>query len=93
MASVEISAAEAKAHFAACLKAAERGDALVITKHGRRVAAIVPATDLEQLRRLRVAGPRAGLASVAGGWRGSEDLVAAVQRLRRTRGRGSVRRS
>ena len=93
MPNIEISAAEAKARFAECLKAAERGDALVITKHGRRVAAIVPATDLEHLRRLRAAGPRAGLAGLAGGWRGSEELVGSVRRIRRTRGRGSATRS
>ena len=60
MPNVEISAAEARARFAECPKAAERGDALVITSHGRRVAVIVPAAELEQLRRLRGAGRRAG---------------------------------
>jgi prevent-host-death family protein len=93
MPNVEISAAKAKARFAECLKAAERGEALVITRHGRRVAAIVPAAELEQLRRLRAAGPRAGLAGLAGGWKGSEEIVDAVRRIRRTRGRGSGARS
>jgi prevent-host-death family protein len=93
MSKVEISAAEAKARFAECLKAAERGDALIITKHGRRVAAIVPAAELEELRRLRAAGPRAGLAGLAGGWKGSEDLVGALRRVRRTRGRRAPSRS
>jgi len=87
MLSIVMSAAEAKARFGECLKAAERGEALIVTKHGRRVAAIVPAAELEQLGRLRAAGPRAGLAGLAGGWKGSEKFVAAVRRIRRGRGR------
>jgi hypothetical protein len=43
----------------------------------------VPAEDLETLERLRAAGPEGGLASIAGGWEGSEDLVRFLESSRR----------
>ncbi len=79
-----ISAAQAKARFADCLRSAERGDSVLITRHGRAVAALVPAVELEQLERLRAAGPEKGLAGIAGGWKGSEELVRSVERGKRT---------
>lgn len=82
-----LSVAEAKAHFADCLRAVERGEPVVITRHGKEVAAVVPASELKQLERLRAAGPDAGLAGVAGGWKGSEELVETVSRARRSRPR------
>ena len=54
---LEVTVAAAKARFSACLRAAEQGGTVVITKHGRRVAALVPAADAEELRRLRASGP------------------------------------
>ena len=80
----DFSVAEAKAHFAECLRSAEKGDSVVITRHGKPVAAMVRAEELERLERLRAAGPQAGLASVAGGWEGSEDLVEILLRQRRS---------
>ena len=85
-------AARVKAEFAECVRRAEAGDAVVITRHGRAVAALVPADRLEQLERLRAAGPEAGLAGLAGGWKGSEDLVAAIAGVRRSRARRLPRR-
>jgi prevent-host-death family protein len=82
------SVAEAKAHFADCLRAVEAGGAVVITRHGREIAALVSARDLEKLSRLRAAGPEGGLAAVAGGWPGSDTLVetiSASSRRRRSR--------
>ena len=79
--------AAAKARFAACLRAAESGEIVVITKHGRQIAALVPASDIEPLRRLRAAGPEGGLASLAGGWKGSDDLVRDIANLKRSRAR------
>jgi hypothetical protein len=58
----------------------------VITRHGKPVAALVRAEDAERLERLRAAGPEGGLASLAGGWEGSEDLAATISEVRR-RGR------
>ena len=81
------SIAEAKAHFAECLRQAEGGDAIVLTRHGKAVAALVPIDLLEQLERLRAAGPEAGLASVAGGWEGSEEVAERAVSYGRSAGR------
>ncbi len=70
-----ISVAEAKATFSECIRRVEAGSPLVITRHGKPVAAIVQPGELEQLERLRKAGPERGLASIAGGWKDSEELV------------------
>jgi len=86
-----VSAAEAKAHFAECLRAAEQGRLVVITRHGKAVAALVPAAEAAQLRRLQAAGPHGGLAGIAGGWEGSDELVQQVAHMRRTRPRKAAR--
>jgi len=69
------SVSEVKAKFSEYIREAEYGDPVVITRHGRAVAALVGSDELQRLERLRAAGPEAGLASVAGGWEGSEELV------------------
>lgn len=69
------SISEVKARFSDYVRDAEHGEPVVITRHGRPVAALVGAGELEALERLRAAGPQAGLVSVAGGWEGSEELV------------------
>ena len=66
---------EAKAHFAECVREAERGEPIVLTRHGKSVAAIVSIDLVENLARLRAAGPAGGLASLAGGWKGSEEVA------------------
>lgn len=81
----ELSVAEAKAKFADCLRAAERGEPTVITRHGRRIAAVVSADEVDLLERLRAAGPEAGLVSLAGGWSGSEALADVLDGRRRRR--------
>jgi prevent-host-death family protein len=74
--------AEAKARFAECLRDAEEGRTVLITRHGRDVAAVVSLLDYEQVQRLRSAGPEAGLASLAGGWKGSDKLADELGRIR-----------
>lgn len=69
------SVSEVKARLSDCIREAEHGEPVIITRHGRPVAALVGVTELEALERLRAAGPEAGLASVAGGWEGSQELV------------------
>lgn len=76
--------AEIKAHFADWVRTAEAGNPVVITRHGKPVVALVPASELEQLDRLRAAGPETGLASVAGGWEGSEELANLIAKTPRT---------
>ena len=82
-----VSAAKAKAEFADCIRKAEAGEPVVITRHGRAVVALVRADRLQQLERLGSAGPAAGLAGLAGGWRGSGELVRALAGSRRTKAR------
>jgi len=82
-----LAVAEAKASFGDSLRRVEHGGSVVITRHGKQVAALVPVADYEALARLKAAGPRAGLASLAGGWSGSDDFVDAVRSTRRTRPR------
>ena len=83
-ASKQCTVAEAKARFAECLRDAEEGRSVLITRHGRKVAAVVSVADFEQVDRLRAAGPEAGLAGLAGGWTGSEELADTVGQFRRT---------
>jgi prevent-host-death family protein len=70
-----ISVAEAKATFSDCIREVEAGSPLIITRHGKPVVALVRLTDVEHLERLRKAGPQGGLAGIAGGWEGSEELA------------------
>lgn len=70
-----VSIAEAKATFSSCIRWVESGSSLLITKHGKLVAALVPPEDLEHLERLRKAGPQGGLISIAGGWEDSDELA------------------
>lgn len=69
------SVAEVKATLSEHIREVERGEPILITRHGRAVAALVKPEDVEQLERLRAAGPEGGLASIAGGWEGSDELV------------------
>ncbi len=86
-----VSTAKAKAEFAECMRKAEAGDPVVITRHGKAVVALVRADRLQQLERLRSAGPGAGLASLVGGWRGSEELARVLTASRRSKTRRAPR--
>jgi len=44
----EIQASEAKAHLAQLLDEVERGETVIITRHGRAIARLVPETDRRQ---------------------------------------------
>jgi prevent-host-death family protein len=44
----EIQASEAKTHLPRLLDEVERGETLVITRHGRRIARLVPEVDRRQ---------------------------------------------
>ncbi len=82
-----VSVADAKSRFAEYVRRAETGKVVVLSRHGKPVAALVPAGDVATLERLRAAGPEKGLASIAGGWKGSEALAALIGGRKRTRGR------
>ncbi len=74
-----LSLAEAKATLSDAIRDVETGTPVLITRHGKPVAALVRAEDLSTLERLRSAGPQQGLASIAGGWKESDDLVSAIE--------------
>ncbi len=80
---------EAKANFSEAVRTAERGEPVFITRHGKPVVALVDASEVIRLKALQAAGPKAGLASIAGGWEGSEelaDILSRRQRISRRRG-------
>jgi prevent-host-death family protein len=74
-----LSVAEAKATLSDAIRDVEAGGTVVITRHGKPVVALVRAEDLTAIERLRSAGPEKGLASIAGGWKGSEELVQVIK--------------
>lgn len=80
MSTRSLSVAEVKASLSEQIRSAEHGDPVVITRHGKAVAALVAAEDLEALRRMRASGPEGGLASIAGGWEDSEELVSILEK-------------
>jgi prevent-host-death family protein len=73
-----LSVAEAKATLSDALREVEAGATVIITRRGKPIAALVRAEDVNTLARLRAAGPQNGLASIAGGWEDSEELVASI---------------
>ncbi|MFP4049420.1 MAG: type II toxin-antitoxin system Phd/YefM family antitoxin [Desulfovermiculus sp.] len=83
-----ISVAEAKATFSDCIRKVEAGNTVLITRHGKPVAALVSPSDLEHLDRLRKAGPDSGLASIVGGWENSEELASILDASPRQGQRG-----
>jgi prevent-host-death family protein len=85
--SKEVSVAEAKKQLSSWIRSAEHGETVLITRRGKPVAALVSAVELEQLQQLRAGGPGTGLASLAGGWEGSDALVEDVLSQPRTQGR------
>ena len=82
-----LSVAEAKSHLSDYIRQVENWNSIVITRHGKPVAALISAKVLEHVERLRKAGPQGGLASLAGGWENSEDLVRLVAQSPRTKSR------
>jgi len=80
-----LSASQAKSRLADCLRKAEHGESVIITRNGKPVAALV-AVDRVALPKPKGARANSGLAGLAGGWKGSEGL--AESRSRRSRGDG-----
>jgi len=84
-----LSAAQVKLQFAECLRKAENGEPVIITRHGKPVAALV-GVDRVALPKRGEARAGGGLAALAGGWKGSDDLVKALAKVRRTRARRRI---
>jgi prevent-host-death family protein len=85
----EIPIAEAKARLSECIRRAEHGEVLFLTRRGKAAVALVSAKDAQQVVRLRRAGPEHGLASLAGGWEGSDELANVIAGRVRSRPRSS----
>jgi prevent-host-death family protein len=79
--SITISAAAAKASFADCLRSVEQGEAVVVTRYGKPVAAIVAPEEWERLKRLRSSGPEDGLSSLVGAFDDAEEFVEVMSAL------------
>ncbi len=77
---IRISAAEAKARFAESIRLVERGEVVLITRHGEPVPALVTPSELEELARLRSRTPEDGLAGLVGKWTDSDELVRELDR-------------
>lgn len=73
-----VTVAQIEADVADYLRVAEGGDTVLITRDGRAVVALVPA------QAVRIALAPRGLAGLAGGWEGSEELVDRIAEIRRT---------
>ncbi len=80
------SIADAKTHLAECVTSAEAGDPVLITRHGKPVAAIVRAEDLAVIERSREDDPQAGLAGVIGREDDFEDFALILDEVVRRRG-------
>lgn len=76
------SVADAKAHFSDCVRTAEQGRSVIITRRGKPVAALVPAEKLKAIELFLAAGPEAGLGGLAGTF--SEEFIELLSRSRRT---------
>jgi len=87
---MKISLSEAKTHLSSYIRTVETDEPVIITRHGKPVVALVKAEDLEHLQRLRQAGPQQGLASIAGGWEGSEELADILDHSKRVGNREPV---
>jgi prevent-host-death family protein len=78
-----VTAAQAKAELAACIRTAERGEAVIITHHGKPAAVLITAERMASMTAARGRGGR-GLVALAGGWKGSDELVRTLAKLRRS---------
>ncbi len=78
--------AEAKAHFSQCVKSAEGGETVVITRYGRAAAAVVSAKYLAELEASGRKGPaHRGLAALVGRFPDGAEFAAEVERTARER--------
>jgi prevent-host-death family protein len=64
---------EVKSRLDDFLQAVEAGETVVLTREGSPVATLAPGRS-----------PKKGLASLAGGWEGSDELADLVEETRRT---------
>jgi prevent-host-death family protein len=85
-----LSAAEAKLHFAESLRMVGKGNVIVITRYGKRVAALVGPEDLAQLEKLKSQVPQEGLAQLVHRWKDARELSNALDEVASNRTEGRV---
>ena len=84
-----VTAARAKSELAECIRKAENGEPVIITRHGKPVAVLLAA---DRMATVAGRGRRGrGLAALVGGWKGSEDLVRTLSKQQRSRVRRIVK--
>jgi antitoxin (DNA-binding transcriptional repressor) of toxin-antitoxin stability system len=86
----QVTLAQIEEDVAACLRSAEGGDTVLVTRNGKPVVAMISAGQTETSDRRQSAPGRRGLAALAGGWEGSDELVERIAESRRTPGRPLV---
>lgn len=85
----QLLASQAKSRLADCLRRVEHGEPVIIAPHGKPVAALV-AVNRAAPQKAKNLPTGTGFAGLAGGRKGSENLVRAVGKLRRTRSRRPI---
>lgn len=71
-----VSIAEAKATLSEVVNRVAFGhETVIISRHGRPVAAVVGIADVEELERLRAAQAPGSLAEIVGQWEGFEEIA------------------
>jgi prevent-host-death family protein len=69
----EVQSSDAKTHLTQLLTDVERGETIIITRHGRPIARLVPELDqrieqvkrtMDQIKALRATGPRLSVAEI-----------------------------
>lgn len=79
--------AEAKAHFSECVKSAEGGETVLITRYGRAAAVVVSAKYLADLEaRASQKSAQLGLAALVGRFPDGEELSSQLERTVHERG-------
>jgi len=78
---------EARTRFSDCVRAAEDGEAVLITRHGKPAAAVVSVSYLAELESLRRTEPgRQGLAALIDQFLDGEEFAAEAEQVSRERG-------
>ena len=72
---LQVQATEAKARLAELLRTVERGETVVITRHGKKIAHLVPAVDQERAERRKAIENLKRVRSETGGIKMSVDEI------------------
>jgi len=76
--------ADAKAHLSSCVASAEAGEPVLLTRHGRPVAAMINTQDWERLQALKASHKR-GLMALVDGSESGDAWAEQIDRIMATR--------